>query len=44
MSREEVGGTVVSVATHPINPKVAVGRGFHYEYRIRLDDGRVVSA
>ncbi|MBX3575280.1 MAG: hypothetical protein KF694_23280 [Mesorhizobium sp.] len=43
MSREEVGGTVVSVATHPINPKVAVGRGFHYEYRIRLDDGRVVS-
>lgn len=43
MSRDDVGGTVVSVATYPVNPKVAVGRGFHYEYRIRLDDGRVVS-
>lgn len=43
VSRDEVGGTVVSVVTYPVNPKVAVGRGFHYEYRIRLDDGRVVS-
>lgn len=42
-SRDKVGGKVVSVATYPVNPKVAVGRGFHYEYRVRLDDGRVVS-
>ena len=43
-SREQVQGEIATVAVHPTNPKVAVGRGFNYEYGVRLSDGRIVYA
>jgi hypothetical protein len=33
-----VGGNVEYVTTMPLNPKIAVGQGFHYRYEIRLED------
>jgi hypothetical protein len=44
LSRDHVQGTIVSVMTYPTNPKLAAGRGFRYEYGIRLDGERVVFA
>ena len=33
-----VGGSLEYVTTMPLNPKIAVGQGFHYRYEIRLQD------
>ena len=44
LARAEVPGKIVSVSVSPVNPKVAIGGGFHYEYGVRVSDGRVVFA
>ncbi|MBN9218170.1 MAG: hypothetical protein J0I79_09475 [Mesorhizobium sp.] len=35
---QQVEGSVEYVTTMPLNPKIAVGQGFHYRYEVRLQD------
>ncbi|WP_224564862.1 hypothetical protein [Mesorhizobium sp. ES1-4] len=35
---QSVKGSVYYVTTMPVNPKTAVGQGFHYRYEVRLED------
>ena len=35
---QPVGGKIEYVTTMPLNPKSAVGQGFHYRYEVRLED------
>jgi hypothetical protein len=39
---QRVSGIVEYVTTMPLNPKVAVGQGFHFRYEVRLNDNNAL--
>lgn len=40
--RRSLDGEIASVLTVPVNPELAVGRGYRYLYGVRSDDGQFI--